>query len=259
MLRRLSRKNVGFAVTGLAAGVVLSLTLGSVESRSRAYKELVQTGRFGDLRIVTTALDGNEAKESMIILKGDIPIIHFYRNDSNQVDRFALTNGAHGTVALARLIASGISEFVLHGNEVHDGLRMPVFTMDASDEPGVWHKVMYTPSVVGVYDKDKLVSYRVVGEVYYDIDFDGQFDTKSVYDRESNVVSESIFIEGKWVELAHRDADGQRRRLGRCETEDLRAYTIEGEKKVYFDFVWGKGWHERSQAKTRDGKDGTKP
>ncbi len=246
MLWHRFRKDPTLVLMGFAAGVVLMLVSGTIKEGAEARKEILQRNTFGDLRIFTEPFTGrSDTKEVMVISKGDVPVVFLYNNDSNEVDRLAITSGKHGIMALTRLTKSGISEFVLLGNEVHDGLRMPVFTMDVSDKPGVWDKVRYTPTVAGVYDKGKLVSYRVVGEVYHDIDFDGQFDAKSIYDEKSVVCSESIFVDEQWLELGYREPDGRWKREGLFEADKLRAYTVEGKEKVYFDFVWGKGWHRQ--------------
>ncbi len=239
-------RSAGLVLAGFTVGLALMLLFGCARNGGEARKEILHRNTFGDLQITAEPFTGrSDAKDVMLISKGDVPILILYNSDSNEVDRFAVANGTDDIVALGRLTKSGISEFVLYGNEVHEGLRMPVFTMDASDKPGVWDEVRYTATAHAVYDQGKCVSYRVVGEVYYDIDFDGQFDAKDIRDKESEVFSESIFIDGQWLELVHREPDGQWRRKGLFEADKSRAYTIEGDDKVYFDFVWGRGWHRR--------------
>jgi len=239
-------KNLGLILMGLVTGFVLTLVLGFADSPTGAHRETPQS-TYGDLRIITVPLDRDDARDSMVIYKGDVPIIHLFRTDSNEVNLFGINNSVHGKLALGCLTKAGISEFTLFGNKVREGMQMPVFTMNASDKPGVWNKVRYTPTVAGIYDKGKLVSYRVVGEVYHDIDFDGQFDAKSIYDEKLVVCSESIFIDGQWLELGYREPNGRWKREGFFEADKSRAYTMDGAKKVYFDFVWGKGWHRRPE------------
>jgi hypothetical protein len=46
------------------------------------------------------------------------------------------------------------------------------------------------------------------------------------------------------------DSNGQfTKRKGSFDDKDLTAFTqeVDSGKKTYFDFVWGKGWQERSQ------------
>ena len=94
-----------------------------------------------------------------------------------------------------------------------------------------------------------MARYRAVGEVYHDLDFDGQFDAKEIWDDKSVVISQSIFIKGEWRELGRLDGSGQfNKRAGGFDPENLRhTQEIDGGKKTYFDFVAGKGWSERSR------------
>jgi len=240
-------KNAGFALTGFVAGITLMLALGFAKDPNEGEKEILPKNAFGDLRIVTVPLDRSDTKDAMLIYKGDVPIIHIYRNDANEVHRFALSNGEKNVLAFGNLVKSGISEFVVYGNEVHSGRRTPVLYLKSSDKPGVWRPTTYIPSVVPVYDeKGTLVRWRMIGEAYFDLDFDGQFDAKLIWNDKSVVVSGSIFIKGQWREIGTLDG---KERIGAFDPETLSADTRErGSKKTtYFDFVWGKGWQERSQ------------
>ena len=247
MLRNRICKNAGFAVAGFVGGIVLMLALGFAKDPNEGEKEILPRNTYGDLRIVTTLLDRSDTKDGMAIYKGDIPIIFLYRNDSNEIDRFALTNGEKGLLALGRLAKSGISEFGVYGNKVHDSGRSPVLFLKTSDKPGVWCPARYAPTVAGVYDeKGKLVHWCAIGEVYFDLDFDGQFDAKEILDDKSVVVSQSIFIKDQWRELGTLD---RKERIGGFDPETLSADTRErgSRKTTYFDFVGGKGWQERSE------------
>jgi len=247
--------NAGLAVTGFVTGITLMLVLGFAKDRKEGEKELLPRNTFGDLRIVTVPGDRSDVSAGMVIYKGDIPIITLLKNDSNEVDRFGITSGENDVRAIGRLAKSGMSEFCVYGNKVHDAPRAPVLIMEASDKPGVWHKVKYAPAIAAVYDdKGKLVRWRAVGEVYDDLDFDGQLDAKQIWDDKSVVVSESIFIKGEWRELGRMDSTGRfDKRVGAYDPNDLSAYTrdVDGGKKTYFDFVRGKGWRERSQTEVR--------
>jgi hypothetical protein len=248
MLRNQTSNKAGFAVIGFFAGIVLILALGSAKNRREDKKEALPKNTFGDLRITTELPARNDSKKAMTIYKGDTPIILIFTNDSNEVDRFAITNGTRGLLALGRLGESRISQFAVYGNEVHGGRRMPVLTMVPSDKPGVWHKVRYAPASRPVYDEGKLTSYRAVGELYEDLDFDGQFDAKQIWDDQSVVVSESIFVNGQWKELGRVDSkERPNQRVGAYDPNSLSAYTrdVGGGKQTDFDFVWGKGWQER--------------
>jgi len=247
MLRNRIYKNVGLALTGFMAGIALMLILGFAKDRDEGEKEILPKNTFGDLRIVTAPLERSDSKGAMTLRKGDMPIIVIYTNDANEVDRFAIVNGTHGLLALGRVGVSGISEFGVYGNEVHDGRRTPALVMVASDKPGVWHKVRYAPRAP-VFDEGKLTYFRAVGEEYDDLDFDGQFDLKSIYDDRSAIISQSIFLKDEWRELGRMDSNGRfNKRRGTFDPNDQSAYIedVDTGKRTYFDFVWGKGWQER--------------
>ncbi len=254
MRRHQAHWNAGFAMTGFAAGIMLMLVLGSAKGRKEDEKDILPRNTFGDLRIVTTPVERSGSKDSMAICKGDIPIIFIYMNDSNEIDRFGISNGKQGILAVGWLTKSGISKFAVYGNEVHGGRRTPVLSMVASDKPGVWHKARYAPAFTPVYDDGKLTRYRAVGELYEDLDFDGQLDAKQIWNDRSVVVSESIFIKGEWRELGRVDSKGRfNKRVGAYDPNDLSAYTedVDGGNRTHFDFVPGKGWRERSQTEVR--------
>jgi hypothetical protein len=246
--------NAGFAVAGFVAGIGLMLALGFAKDPNESEKEILPKNTFSDLRITVMPLKQKDINAAMTIYKGDTPIIIIYRNDSNEVDRFGIANGRHGILALGGLAKSGISKFGVYGNEVHGGRRTPVLTMVASDKPGVWYKVRYAPTFIPVYDGGKLTRYRTVGELYTDLDFDGQFDAKEIWNDKSVIVSESILIKGEWRELGRMDSNGRfSKRAGAYDPNDLSAFTedVDGGNKTYFDFVPGKGWRQRSQTEVR--------
>ena len=247
MLRNQIGKNAGVAVAGFVAGITLMLALGFAKDPNKGEKEILPKNVFGDVQIVTVPLDRSYAKDAMVICKGDVAIFTLLRNDANEVDRFGLTHGENNVLAFGNLAKSGISEFVVYGNKVHDSPRAPVLFVKSSDKPGVWRPAMYAPTVAAVYDeKGTLVRWRVIGEAYFDLDFDGQFDAKLIWNDKSVVVSGSIFIKGQWRELGTTDG---RERIGAFDPETQTADTRErGSKKTtHFDFVWGKGWQERSE------------
>jgi hypothetical protein len=247
-------KNAGLALTGFVAGIALMLVLGSAKDRHENEKEILPKSTFGDLRITTMPLEQDDIHGAIAIYKGDIPLIYLYRNDSNEVHGFGITNGKNGILAVGQLSKSGISNFLLYGNEVHDAQRTVVLVMEASDKPGVWRHVSYGLSVPE-YNENRVPRHRFVGDVYEDLDCDGRFDAKEVFNDKSVVVSESIFINGEWRELGRLDSNGQfTKRRGSFDEKDLTAFTQEvgSGKKTYFDFVWGKGWQERSEKPGRE-------
>lgn len=240
-------KKAAFALTGFVAGITLMLALGSAKDREENEKEILPKNVFGDLRITTRPAKIDNINGVMAIYKGDRPIIYLYRNDANEVGGYGLTNGQDDILAVGQLSKTGISDFLLYGNKVHDAQRTVVLVMQASDKPGVWRQVSYGLTVP---DDNR---HRFVGDVYVDLDVDGRFDAKDVFNDKSAVISQSIFINGEWRELGRLDSNGQFtkrvKRVGSFDDKNLTAFTreVDSRKKTYFDFVWGKGWQERSE------------
>ena len=86
-------------------------------------------------------------------------------------------------------------------NHMPDVARAVLF-LKSSDKPGVWRPATYAPTVAAVYDeKGTLVRWRAIGETYFDLDFNGQFDAKEIFNDKSVVVSQSIFVKDQWREL----------------------------------------------------------
>jgi hypothetical protein len=235
-------KKAVFALTGFVAGITLMLALGLAKDRQENEREILPKNVFGDLRIATMPVRRNEFNGQMVLYKGDRPIIYLFRNDANEVGAYCLTHGEDDILAAGWLSKSGLSYFSLYGNKVHDAQRTMILIMQASDKPGVWRFAGYGLTIPGD-DRE-----RFVGDVYVDLDVDGRFDGKQVFNDKSAVVSDSIFINGEWRELGHLDSKGQFvKRKGSFNKKDLTAFIedMDSGKKTYFDFVPGQGWRER--------------
>lgn len=231
------------ALTGFVAGITLMLALASAKDREESQKEILPKDVFGDLRIAVAPTKLEGVNGAIAIYKGDRPIIYLYRNEANEIGGYGLTNGQDDILAVGQLSKGGVSNFVLYGNKVHDAQRTVVLVLQASDKPGIWRQVNYGLTVP---DGNR---HRFVGDVYVDLDVDGRFDGKQVFDDKSAIVSESIFINREWRELGRLDSKGQfTKRKGSFKEKDLTAFTedMDSGKKTYFDFVPGQGWQERS-------------
>lgn len=69
-----------------------------------------------------------------------------------------------------------------------DGKDKVILTLRASSKPGKWLSALYGPS-------------DLVGELYQDIDFDGQFDLKTKIDCNDKVQSKHIYYEETWTKI----------------------------------------------------------
>jgi len=98
------------------------------------------------------------------------------------------------------------------GENIHlslfDNTKYPIFTMEFLDTPGKWGHAGY-------------VGHDMVGDFFFDIDFDGHFDAKYVRDDNGKIISANIFINDKWQEVDN------------CRAKDMTA--ILGETKYTFD------------------------
>lgn len=242
-------KNAVLVLTGFVSGCILMLAVGLAQKHDEGEKEILPGNVFRDLRITCVPLEEDDIRGAMAIYKGDRPIIYLYRNDANEVGGYGLTNGQDDILAVGQFSKAGISNFVLYGNKVRDAQRTVVLVMQASDKPGVWRLASYGLTVP---DDNR---HRFVGDVYVDLDCDGRFDGKQVFNDKSAIVSESISMNGEWRELGRLDSNGQfAKTKGSFDEKDLTAFTedMDSGKKSYFDFVPGQGWQERPQAGNDD-------
>jgi hypothetical protein len=96
-----------------------------------------------------------------------------------------------------------------------DNTKYPIFTMEFLNTPGKWGNANYA-------------GRNRVGDLFFDIDFDGHFDVKYGMDDSGKIISANIFINDKW------------QRVNNCRAKDRTA--ILGETKYIFDA--NSGWRE---------------
>ena len=94
-----------------------------------------------------------------------------------------------------------------------DNTEYPIFKMEFLNTPGKWDNASYA-------------GRNRVGDLFFDIDFDGHFDVKYVMDDNGKIISANIFINDKW------------QRVNNCRAKDKTA--ILGETKYIFDA--NSGW-----------------
>lgn len=74
-----------------------------------------------------------------------------------------------------------------------DEKKRVCFTMKASAEPDKWERAIYAGNSNG--------DDYTIGEMFVDINFDGHFDVKHVFDDTGKKVSMSIYIDGIWKQV----------------------------------------------------------
>jgi hypothetical protein len=202
-------------------------------------EERTQIGTFGDIKIETADLNEPDKRRVMVLSKNQSPFLLIFENPSGLVEEFGVMNGRYGNVAHAQMNSQGISGFGVFGNSVNGRERMGVLFMKASTKtPGRWQSVKYAPTT----EPGKEGYYRVTGEVYDDIDFNGPFDAKRVYNSESELVSMSLHLYGQWQEILRINADSLFLKVGKCYPDKGTAFSTQGEQRTHYRFQPGAGW-----------------
>jgi len=251
MLKSVIKKNSVKMSFSFLMGAMLVLIFASNENNNSVVdldkiKEISYADISIDIIDDVNYLNNPDIVEALCIRKNDYPFIILYKNTSNKILNWVIANGKEDLIARSNFDKGRISDFGIYGNKVHDNKRMPVFYFMASDKSGVWQQADYMPTFKTVTENVKLISYKMKGEFYNDIDFDGQFDAKRIYNEESEIVFEYIFVNGKWLVLDNRGSDEKIKKIGHYSVERLEAYTFDGKQKIYYDFESGKGWKKRS-------------
>jgi hypothetical protein len=174
-------------IIGVFIGFATSLLIGAIGSYLHPCTRLTGWPKtFGDIKV--WAQDVSEIKKNtddvskvMLMAKADIPFL------SVDMDRT-------GNVVSLSLL----------------GRRETLnFTMTASDEVGKWGRAIYAGSSSGY----------TTGEMYVDINFDGHFDVKRIFDDTGKEISMYIYIDRTWTPV------------DRCNLQEA----VLGQKKYVFD------------------------
>ena len=173
MKNRRILSNLLILFIGVVAGIVISLSIGAYLNYIDPYTLLRgHPKKFGDIRILAFTPDDVEVDEDigevLMMTKNNAPFFYAHTDKSGRVTNIAI-----------------VAE--------RDIIR---FTMTASDKLGKWKNAMYACDKHGDY---------TVGEKYIDINFDGQFDTKHVFDDTGEKVSSYIYTDGVWKQIDRGD------------------------------------------------------
>ncbi len=93
----------------------------------------------------------------------------------------------------------------------------------------------------------------MVGEAYEDLDFDGQFDAKRVYNAKSEIIAQAIYLDGTWKEILRINDDGLFLKIGKYYADDGTAFSTEGEQRTHYVFKSGAGWKVERTDRASDG------
>lgn len=161
-------------VVGVVIGFAISLFIGAILSYYEPGTFLTEDPkRFGDAKIwafTPDAVWGPDEEHSdigkvLLMKRNDVSLFYAETDKDGKITNIAIT-------------------------AEEDNIR---FRLKTAKSSGKWGSAMY--------GRDK--GY-FTGELYYDFDFDGQFDTKSLYDKNGERLSRHIYIgDGVWKEAQH--------------------------------------------------------
>lgn len=163
--KKSSRLSIMF--TGIVIGMVIVWVLGAIISYYDPGTELTRNvKKFGDIKI--QALEPSDSEEDqnidkiMLMRKNRVPFLYAETDKFEKVTNIAITAGQENVC----------------------------LSFKTSDQPGKWKEAIY----------GSIKDHNTVRELYYDINFDGQFDGKRIFNA-GQPISRQIHINGIWVEV----------------------------------------------------------
>jgi len=152
---------------GIVIGFAIALLIGAVVYYLDSDTLLTDHPKtFGDIEIWALKHENHEEDEkpykTLIMKKNKTPFFYAAQNKDGKVTEIAIV-GENKSIRL---------------------------TIKTSKEPGKWEEAIYGCT------KD-----YITGEQYIDINFDGQFETKYIFDNIGELISRHIYIDGIWKEI----------------------------------------------------------
>ena len=159
---------------GIVIGFAIALSIGVVFHHLEPDTLLTDRPKtFGDIEIWALKSENNKEDEdpykTLIMKKTEIPFFYAAQNKDGKVTEIAIV-GENNSIRLS---------------------------IKSSEETGGWKTAIY--GCTKGYTK---------GEQYVDIDFDGQFDAKNIFDNQGELLSKWIYSDGIWQKVDYLD-DGK--------------------------------------------------
>ncbi|MCK5473529.1 MAG: hypothetical protein KAI59_05805 [Planctomycetes bacterium] len=183
-------KKRGFLFMGIGIGIVATFLFGMIACYLDPDTIVVgEPQTFGDIKIWAqkpSIVDGNKVPSGLYqgshrkiwMTKDNIPFLMISQNEAAKTAGLLLLKNEH----------------------------QPILCLDALEYPGQWGQAIYSS---GGEEIDK-----PVGDVLVDIDFDGHFDFKLVFDYDGKNISRSIFIDKAWQEIEHCNIEQGKAAIG---------------------------------------------
>jgi hypothetical protein len=155
---------------GIFVGFIITLMFGWLMSYiDPSFLELTSSPRsFGSINISVVS-DEPDSIKMLLMTKDDIPFFAIDADKSGEIKGLSLIKDGKGALS---------------------------FTLRPSDVPGKWERAIYA-------NENKNGKFN--GEMYVDINFDGQFDVKHVFDDNGQKVSCHIYTQGIWTQVDSGD------------------------------------------------------
>jgi hypothetical protein len=151
---------------GIVVGIVICICVifAIVLNDIDPYIHLWRPKKFADITISPFKPEGNDTTESLTMKKGGKNFFYAWMDKTGKVTNIAIA-------------------------DQNDAVR---FTMTVSEENGKWGNAMYFCDKPG---------NLITGEKYIDINFDGQFDLKKIFDSAGNLKSEFVYVDKAWKQV----------------------------------------------------------
>jgi hypothetical protein len=164
-------RNLIYFLSGVITSLIVLLIAFMLDTKAGEVIPLNTPRSFGDIRIWVEKGPANQEEnydvsEAMYMAKTGKPFLMVAMNNVGKVVSLSLLEG--------------------------ESIR---FTTTASDKPGKWERGIYGGGGYGY----------TTGECYVDINFDGHFDKKNVFDNAGRKVAREIYIDGIWQPVDHVD------------------------------------------------------
>ena len=236
------QRDVIYLVFGLVMGIG-GLLVGGASPRQRDDGELlVSPGQFADVTV--RVVDDEETGAMLVVSKQERPFLYVYQNESGTAESFGICDGTDALIGLCEFSEGRIGNVGIFGNAVHAETRTPVFSFKASESPGVWKKATYSATRASIHEGEDTEVYIPSGEVYEDIDFDGQFDVRMEMDGDFAVAYQAIYFQGDWQVIGESTGNPGAQVFGYYDPNSLEAVTRTrlSNSKTRYRFVRGRGW-----------------
>jgi len=124
-----------------------------------------------------------ENRRTMIF--GDIIVSTLKPKDANDqnVEELLMAKDGRPFLYACRNSSGKVTDLTLS-----NGIKQTILVLKASRTPGRWIYAQYGP-------------YDMIGELYVDLDFDGQFDAKAVVDRDGKTRKSQIYYQEDWKQV----------------------------------------------------------